>query len=145
MLAFLPACRIRLTPATRAMLTVLEEWSFRFPGGVVVITHGTDGKHSVNSKHYTGNALDVRAKTLSLAAALDLKETLQEFLDSHFRAGNIPVPFTVLLEDPGGPNSHFHLQVKKGYVYPDGLAPRAIVPHGVVKKTKAARPRKVPL
>jgi hypothetical protein len=33
-------------------------------GKDVVLTSGNDGKHSVNSKHYVGNALDFRTNNL---------------------------------------------------------------------------------
>ena len=40
----------------------------------------------------------------------------EEFRDRlEFAMGN---KFTVLYENPGGENQHFHIQVKKGMVYP---------------------------
>ncbi len=70
--------------------------------GELVITSGSDGTHNPNSRHYRGEAVDIRTRNLpnpeavraQLAAALGPK-------------------FSVLNE-----GDHLHVQVKKGGRYP---------------------------
>lgn len=67
----------------------------------LVITSGSDGKHAPNSRHYKGEAVDIRTSNLKdRAATIDrLKRTLGPM-------------FTVLDE-----GDHLHVQVKKGMTY----------------------------
>lgn len=52
-----------LVPQLLVGLMALKE-EYDKLGVEVVITSGTDGRHSVGSKHYAGAALDVRTRTL---------------------------------------------------------------------------------
>jgi hypothetical protein len=97
-----------ITPALLHMLGVLERLSHMLlglPAEGLVITAGSDGTHMAGSKHYTGEAIDVRSKTLSAVAKHALVKGLRDELGERF---------TVLLEDEGRPNEHVHCQVRKG-------------------------------
>lgn len=96
-----------ITPALLHMLGVLERLSRTLDGlpeEGLVITAGSDGMHMTGSRHYTGEAIDLRSKTLG---------ALTPSLVAMLRAELGP-QFTVLLEDEGLPNEHIHAQVKKG-------------------------------
>lgn len=76
----------------------------------VVITAGSDGAHTAGSRHYSGEALDIRSKTF---ADLEAKERFRR----DYQAALGP-KFRVLLEQVGLPAEHFHAQVRKGGTYP---------------------------
>lgn len=99
-------------PAMLHMLSVLGAaagWSGLVPPTGLVITSAYDGQHAANSKHYKGEALDVRAHDFADAERLHaFRAELEETLGPQF---------TVLLEDEGGENEHLHLQVKKGTMF----------------------------
>jgi hypothetical protein len=65
----------------------------------VVITAGTDGRHMKNSKHYTGDALDIRSKDLS-----DKKRFLDLVL---LRLGD---GYQGFLESARTVNEHIHIE-----------------------------------
>lgn len=76
------------------------------PSEGLVITSGSDGTHLPTSKHYTGQALDVRSHTFASRAA---KRRFQAAWLAALGPG-----YTVLLEQEGTPNEHFHAQRRKG-------------------------------
>lgn len=101
-----------ITPALVHMLGAVERLSrelFGLPEEGLVITSGSDGTHMAGSKHYTGEAIDLRTKGMS--------PTMQNALITALRRELGP-QFTVLLEDAGTPNEHAHVQVKKGRRFP---------------------------
>jgi hypothetical protein len=56
-----------ITPALLYMLSTVERLSrtlFALPAEGLVITSGSDSTHMAGSKHYTGEAIDLRSKTL---------------------------------------------------------------------------------
>lgn len=65
----------------------------------VIITAGTDGRHMKNSKHYTGDALDIRSKNL-----VDKKRFLDLVL---IRLGD---GYQGFLESERSPNEHIHIE-----------------------------------
>jgi hypothetical protein len=66
------------------------------------ITSINDSVHGTNSKHYRGEAFDMRSKNLT---------TDQKILaHSRLRAKLGPLGYDVLLEDLGGSNEHFHIE-----------------------------------
>jgi hypothetical protein len=96
-----------ITPTLLHMLATVERLSrtlFGLPAEGLVITSGSDSTHMTGSKHYTGEALDLRSKTLGA-----LKPTVVATLRAE-----LGTQFTVLLEHEGTPNEHVHIQVKKG-------------------------------
>jgi hypothetical protein len=104
-----------ITPALLHMLVTVERLSrtlFGLPAEGLVITSGSDSTHMAGSKHYTGEAIDLRSKTLG-ALKPTVVSTLRAELGSQF---------TVLLEHEGKPQEHVHIQVKKGRRFdPDAL------------------------
>jgi hypothetical protein len=100
-----------ITPALLHMLGVLERLSRTLPGlpdAGLVITAGSDGTHMAGSKHYTGEAIDVRSKTLGA-----LKSRVVKLLRDE-----LGPQFTVLLEAEDQPNEHIHAQTRKGQRFP---------------------------
>lgn len=97
-----------ITPALVHILATVERLSQTLPGlpaEGVVITSGSDGTHMTGSKHYTGEAIDVRSKTFTKAARAAFLTSLRAELGPQF---------TVLLEHEGEVQEHVHVQVKKG-------------------------------
>lgn len=45
---------------------------FRDHGAVLTITSGTDGKHMVGSKHYIGQAVDIRSRGFALPVLVEI-------------------------------------------------------------------------
>ena len=70
--------------------------------GEVVITAGSDGQHMIGSRHYTGQAIDIRSFNLSDPEGF--RGVFERALGPKFR---------VLLE-----SDHIHAQVKRGLTYP---------------------------
>ena len=72
----------------------------------IVITSVNDGAHMAGSKHYKNQAVDIRSKNFMSNA------------DKHLfcaRLGNwLGETYTVLFENVGLDNEHFHVQLKKG-------------------------------
>ena len=94
------------TPALCVMLSVLVEMDEGKPVGGqpedLVITAGSDGKHSPNSRHYKFEALDIRSKAFpSPAAKEQFRAAYERRLGGQFR---------VLLEGFGRSYEHFHVQ-----------------------------------
>lgn len=67
----------------------------------VVVTSVCDGKHSTNSLHYKGKAMDVRANTIPDGYLDEILRGLKESLGPEF---------DVLLESRGSDNVHFHIE-----------------------------------
>jgi hypothetical protein len=68
-------------------------------GDAFVITAAVDSNHKAGSKHFSGMAFDFR--TNDLPTPMDTILKLREALGAEF---------DVLLEDPGLPNSHGHIE-----------------------------------
>lgn len=130
-----------ITPALLYMLTTLERLSrtlFGLPDEGLVITAGSDGTHMAGSKHYTGEAVDLRSKTLN--------STVKSGFIAILRAELGP-QFTVLLEGEGTPNEHLHVQVRRGRAFdPDELVQdkhAAALIRGLRERGRKAHARKV--
>jgi hypothetical protein len=67
----------------------------------MVITAGTDGQHRRGSKHYTGEALDIRTKTLTRAERVGFIAHLKRKLGANY---------DVVLEDVGRANELLHVE-----------------------------------
>lgn len=72
-----------VTPANliiaAAIANVAEEQKLN-----LVITAGTDGKHMVGSRHYTGQALDLRTSNLTDPQVASVMAALKFRLGSHY-------------------------------------------------------------
>lgn len=113
MVTFTPTVRIRrLTPALKTILDTLYtvDGSAPWLPPDLVVTSLNDSTHGIGSRHYDDEAADVRSHTFHTPAdRVAFRELLAERLGARF---------TVLLEDEGRPNEHFHIQPKKGTTYP---------------------------
>lgn len=75
----------------------------------LTVTSAFDGEHMPNSRHYRGEALDLRSHNMTKAKKVKFQAWVTETLGPKF---------TVLLENPGQVNEHFHIQVRKGIRFP---------------------------
>jgi hypothetical protein len=80
-----------------AVANVAQEWSVR-----VVITSGNDSTHMDGSKHYSGEALDIRSKTFESEASK--RRFMSDVL------ARLGPDYQAILEDHGGPNEHIHIE-----------------------------------
>lgn len=91
----------------------------------LTITSACDGEHSgPYDPHHKGEAFDVRSSDVS---------NKQQFLDTllfqlNGEIGRSTPYFYAFLEDEGTPNEHFHIQRKKGIVYPPPVVPSNQMP-----------------
>jgi hypothetical protein len=72
----------------------------------VVITAGTDGAHMAGSKHYIGEALDIRSKGFPNRA------TKKMFIEQVL--GRLGPGYQMFVESEGTENEHFHLEYDPG-------------------------------
>lgn len=79
-----------------AAWTISDEVSQKHTGKQITITSILDGKHKVNSKHYSGNAFDVRSFTYSKAEIMILLNEFKKALGKDY---------DVLFE-----TDHFHIE-----------------------------------
>ena len=104
-----------LTPALIHIFSVLDFMDRKYHGvkpDKLVITAMANGVHAPNSKHYKGEALDLRSNNFPTRESKRAFRTdLEKELGPKFR---------VLLEAEGTLNEHFHIQVKKGLTYNPG-------------------------
>lgn len=78
----------------------------------IVITSLNDSLHMKNSRHYSDEAADVRSHNFSTKESkANFRVRLLSLLNSH---PDDPNKFTVILENEGAPEEHFHVQVRKG-------------------------------
>jgi len=100
-----------IVPATARLLAVLEQLSRTSPSVPMplVITAGSNGSHMAHSRHYSGEAVDIRTHNFR---GPDAKHAFQREL-----AAALGAQFTVLLEDEGLSNEHLHAQVRKDHAF----------------------------
>ena len=76
-----------------------------------VLTSACDGVHSgPDDPHHKGEAFDFRSHDYSEQLKRDFLATILSQLD--------PLHFYGFLESPGTLNEHFHIQRRKGTIYP---------------------------
>ena len=68
----------------------------------VTITSGNDSKHMKGSRHYSGEAIDIRSKNFPT------KRAKQEFIAAVLL--RLGPGYEMFLEHEGGANEHFHLE-----------------------------------
>jgi hypothetical protein len=100
-----------LTAALLRILAALFDVASRRPTPArIYITCIFNGNHMEGSRHYKNEAVDFyTAHGDMFFDELGFKSELDAALGDRF---------TVLLEDAGTKNAHFHVQPKKGTVYP---------------------------
>jgi hypothetical protein len=103
-----------LTPGLAFILYGLEKFhrqkKVNQPDNLWITSIADFKGHVVGSRHYTNEAVDVRSKNFNSREDKRIfRAELEMFLGPFFR---------VLLENEGGDNEHFHIQVKKGLKYP---------------------------
>jgi hypothetical protein len=74
----------------------------------IMITSVSEGVHMKGSKHYTFQAVDVASKLMPKAVKSLFVPRIKELLGPQFDA---------FIESEGLLNEHFHVQVRKGWVY----------------------------
>lgn len=102
------------SPAIMSMLNVLYTLNLQqvpdWPKDFIITSVNDSSSHSAKSKHYEDKAMDVRSKNFkTYLAKLRFVNSLKSLLGDKF---------TIILENPKTENEHFHIQVKKGDVYP---------------------------
>lgn len=110
---------VRVKPGV--LFTVIAPGGFRILAAIdgaasqleldLTITSACDGEHSgPDDPHHRGEAYDVRSHDLSESQKNAVFQELQNTLGTE--------RFFAFLEAAGTDNEHFHIQVKKGTVYP---------------------------
>ncbi len=90
------------------LLQVAAAWDE--PPDKLVVTAGSDGEHKIGSRHYTGEAIDVRSKNFQT------REAKERFREAYEAA--LGPKFRVLFEKVGTDQEHFHAQVRREGTYP---------------------------
>lgn len=100
-----PGVEFVTAPAGIAILQVVKSVS-KVLNLDITITSGSDGEHSgPEDPHKYGNAYDFRSKDLKQSDKVRVLAMIMLQLGSNFYG---------FLEDPNGPNEHFHIQLRKG-------------------------------
>lgn len=86
-------------PEMSRALPVIDRVSRETIGRGVIVTSGTDGKHSAGSKHYTGLAVDLRTNDLTAAEITRYATALDQELN---RSGH---QYDVIIEA-----THIHIE-----------------------------------
>jgi hypothetical protein len=104
---------VRLTGATTqvAIAMLIAESLYRAAGGQLVVTSVNDSKHKDGSLHYRGFAVDLRlpSRCGCVVAGGDADRGIHSEL-----VASLGPSFDVLLEDPGGPAGHIHVEYDPG-------------------------------
>ena len=104
----------RFTPALLRILNAVAAVAQRTDAVTdVVITSANDSTHGPKSRHYTDEAVDLRSKSFPDVVA-------KQAFAAKLRAELGP-QFTVLFENGGTQNEHWHCQVARGHVYAESV------------------------
>lgn len=112
----------KITPALALMFYVVERYHRgeaykELQPTDLVITSINDGTHMKGSRHYTDEAFDMRSKSFKETNKEAYRKAMELELNLAYSKPNKDC-FTVLLENKGKENEHFHFQVKKGVKFP---------------------------
>lgn len=100
-----------LAPAGARILELLKRLAGTYDFNVT-ITSARDGQHSgAGDPHYSGEAFDLRTRTLTASQKLRLLNDLRGELHKE------PRRFYAFLEAEGTVNEHIHVQRRNGVVY----------------------------
>lgn len=75
---------LALSPSMARALPLIEACMERVTGADLVITSASDGVHSAGSRHYTGEALDIRVYTVDPGKRERLVRALRAVLGLNF-------------------------------------------------------------
>lgn len=108
------------TPALIQMLYIVSKYHYgeaykKLQPKDLVITSVNDGKHATNSRHYKNEAFDMRSHNFENSNKEAYRNSIEMELNLSCKNED---KFTVILENIGTPNEHFHFQVKKGKSFP---------------------------
>lgn len=84
----------------------------------ITVTSINDSEHSKlpKSRHYTDEAIDLRSHNFrDMQSKLYFRQRLEAMLNAH---PEHKFCFTVILEDTESENEHFHVQVRRGIIFP---------------------------
>jgi hypothetical protein len=99
-----------IAPGGFRILSAIDQTTSQL-GLDLIITSGTDGVHSgPDDPHHRGEAYDVRSHEFTPDEKDKILAQIMTILEWNYFYG--------FLEDPGTDNEHWHIQVKKGTVYP---------------------------
>ena len=73
-----------LTKDIQKILPLVDELSRQLLGREAIITSALDGKHSTNSLHYSGNAIDLRTRDLPILLKHHYWQLLRDRLGDDF-------------------------------------------------------------
>ena len=100
----------QIAPGGFRILSALDRTVSCYPFDLT-ITSGCDGEHSgPEDPHHSGNAYDVRSHDIPSDVKPQVLAAVMVILGWD--------RFYGFLENAGGPDEHFHFQVKKGTKYP---------------------------
>lgn len=104
-----PRCQLRRPTADLLLLLAIGEKACKAVGAgtELLLTHGTDGKHSAKSKHYGGNAVDCLAIRPD---GTPLPDAEQQVVVDRWQARAGP-DYDVIYEGAGTDNRHIHAEV----------------------------------
>ena len=94
------ACKANVRPRNLWIMAALSR--IPAPVKVITVTAGKDGKHMVGSKHYEGDALDIRTKNFPSRAS---KEAFALALRLELGPA-----YQVIFEAAGTPDEHLHVE-----------------------------------
>ena len=95
--------RVDFTPQLIFGLAKFEKVYTEVTGFEPIITSGSEQstKHSATSLHYSGNAADIRSRTILDVAKQTIIDIFKE---------DMTIDFDLILEGEGTENEHFHLE-----------------------------------
>ena len=100
----------RIAPGGFRILAAIDRTAAAYPFDLT-ITSACDGEHSgPEDPHHKGEAYDVRSHDIASDVKPQVLAAVMVILGWQ--------RFYGFLEDAGGPDEHFHFQVKKGTTYP---------------------------
>ena len=102
MIEFKPNTRLKSLQPQMVVALLVVQAIFDKHFASLTITSANDSAHMVNSRHYLGAALDFRVHHIGEAVANTIL--------AEIKMGLNPLDFDVLLENPGTPNAHIHLE-----------------------------------
>lgn len=99
----------KIAPGGFEILNALRAIAHHAEFDLTITDFDTQGVHMDGSRHYVGEAVDVRSKSMTMQQ----KEWFRQALDMALGSRR----FYFAIEKPSTPSEHWHIQVKKGTRY----------------------------